>query len=527
MPNPHLGIVRLLLGRRAVGLGFLVGEREVLTCAHVVNTALQRDLRERSRPAQAVVELIVDFPFARSRPGDQAPRRFARLRVWDPDRGGDFELHDIAGLVLVEDPPPGAERLELAGPHCETGTVRLWGPSNQREWGGNVEGDLMGRVDGSRLQVDQRLRGVFRAERGFSGGPVWRVSDGAVVGMLQAAAAQEEEVDAYALSADALVDSWPSVLFRPPPNPYLGLRAFTEADEARFFGRENWVRTVAAELEHQGVAVVSGPSGSGKSSVVEAGLLPLLRRQTFGRLVVVRVHPGQLPRQNLVGGLAAAATHEDPVPLEQVRRWDDLLAGAGLIGCLQRLRQVQRAKRVVLVLDQLEELLTRRIDDHELDWFSQELVRAVEARDLDVLLVLGIRDDHYGRLLSKDRGLADALKHRVQPLHTLSPSELREAVEKPAQLADPRHPVAFEEGLVDELLADVQGRPGALPSLQFALTLLWDRQERGVLKLQAYKKIGGVSRALAQYADDWFERLSEDQQHSAKRVLTRLVTPGP
>lgn len=186
-----------------VGLAFLVGRRLLVTCAHVVNAALHRQERDSSAPGDPVLQ--VEFPFA-GREGDLVLRT-ARLVEWLPasDPGLFFDL-DVAALRLDEDPPEGVRILSLHDGDPQ-GEVRMWGPSEQarldrKKVSGIVSGHLMGRVDRQRLQVDQVHRGVFRVRKGFSGGPVWHASSGAVVGMVQAVG--DDSTDAYVLAVRVL-----------------------------------------------------------------------------------------------------------------------------------------------------------------------------------------------------------------------------------------------------------------------------------------------------------------------------------
>lgn len=230
---PEHAIARVLKSAgQPVGLAFAVGPDLLVTCAHVINAALRRPERESSRPD--AVSLLVDFPFGRveshrsarrhaPREGDPArasaspsavspaapvttqtaPMRRATVLEWLPGQGP-FDLSDIAVLQLPERIPAGVTPIPLAGTDDPRGEVQMWGPSPERAFGGHVSGDLQGAVDTSRLQIDQHLRGVFRVEPGFSGGPVWLRSDGTLAGVLHAAGSDDDATDAYVLSVKVI-----------------------------------------------------------------------------------------------------------------------------------------------------------------------------------------------------------------------------------------------------------------------------------------------------------------------------------
>ncbi|MGH8909717.1 MAG: trypsin-like peptidase domain-containing protein [Egibacteraceae bacterium] len=182
------GLVRILkrTDDSPAGLGFVVGERHVLTAAHVVNTALGRDRRDTRRPERPPL-LTVEFVLLGRAGG---PSRRARLDAWMVPGEQGFDGADVAGLKLVEGLPDGACPLRLED-RRGTGAVRMFGPRPERPQGGYVDGRVMGLVPNGRLQIDEYVVGVFQAGRGWSGGPVWDRLTGKVVGMLVAAPTDE------------------------------------------------------------------------------------------------------------------------------------------------------------------------------------------------------------------------------------------------------------------------------------------------------------------------------------------------
>ena len=212
--GPEAGIARVLRlsdsgDWRPVGLAFVIAERLLVTCAHVLNNAWGRQERDASPPPPGPT-VTLDFPFGGA-PGDR-PVRIATVQHWlphgedalAPDEARDrFDLTDIAVLRLQEERPAGVPILTLAD-DAPRGPVLLWGQVPERPQGGLVKGELLGRADHARLHVNQRSEGVFRVQPGFSGGPAWHPETGHVVGIVQAVGVGQEAVDVFVLNNDPL-----------------------------------------------------------------------------------------------------------------------------------------------------------------------------------------------------------------------------------------------------------------------------------------------------------------------------------
>ena len=297
--------------------------------------------------------------------------------------------------------------------------------------------------------------------------------------------------------------------------PYRGLTAFRETHAAFFFGRDvfinrmqTWVRSNPA------FTVILGPSGSGKSSVVYAGLMPVIRENDHW--LIAEMRPGSDPFKALSGAFQAL---EEPFPsepssIQEVRNKPD---PDRFDLCGRVLELSADSKTVVLTLDQFEELYTLCPDMETRRHFLNELLSAValknEAGHRLCLALLPLRADFMGQALSY-RPFAGAVQGACLLLEPMNRDELRVAIQKPAEIQG----VAFESGLVDRLLDDVGEEPGNLPLLEFALTLLWERSEHGILS-HAYEEIGRVKGALASYADVVLNDLSAKQQEHARLVF--------
>jgi WD40 repeat protein/DNA-binding SARP family transcriptional activator len=306
--------------------------------------------------------------------------------------------------------------------------------------------------------------------------------------------------------------------------PYRGLSAFREEDAPFFFGREGFAeRLNEAVRERARVAVIVGSSGSGKSSVVFAELLPRLREE--GDWLIVNSRPGAQPFQAQAAALfpllePGLIETDQPVEIGELAR--ALSAGeTSLPDVAERiLQKTPRASHLLLIVDQFEELYTLCPEPNLRERFLDGLLAAVEAVPA-LTLVLTLRADFMGQAL-RHRPFADALQESALILGPMTREELQAAIERPAE----KQGAAFEEGLVTRVLDDVGKEPGNLPLLEFALALLWERHEQGWLTHGTYEEIGGVAGALTRYADQVYEELDADERSQARHVFGQLVRPG-
>jgi WD40 repeat protein/tRNA A-37 threonylcarbamoyl transferase component Bud32 len=262
--------------------------------------------------------------------------------------------------------------------------------------------------------------------------------------------------------------------------PYRGLIAFEPDDGDLFFGREEIVASILDRLADSGFIAVVGASGSGKSSLVRAGLVPAFRRHRTGDAVVLT--PGSDP----VGALETALAAGPPS---------------------------------LVVVDQLEEVFTLCADDASRAPFVDALLDVWEAKAASVIVAL--RADFYGRCADHQR-LAAAFAEHQHLLGPMQSDELRRAIESPARAAGLR----LEAGLVDAILADVEGEPGALPLLSHALYESWVRRDGRVLTLAGYRGAGGVRGAIAHTADEVFLGCGEPEQVLMRQMFLRLTELG-
>ncbi len=312
-----------------------------------------------------------------------------------------------------------------------------------------------------------------------------------------------------------------------PRNPYKGLRAFTSAaeDVRDYFGREATVKELLDALSDESngrfLAIV-GPSGSGKSSVVMAGLLPRLLDGALPNseswTYLNPVLPGQKPLEALAVALAG------PLGISVGTVMDDLdRSGRGLHLLGRRLAK-GRDSRAVLLVDQFEELFTQTMDEDGRRHFINLLVTAATEPEGNLLALLTLRADFYDRPLNYE-GLRKLLETRTKTIGQMNLDELRAVIEEPARLPDVR--LEFEPGLVGDLLFEVREQAGALPLLQFTLDQLAEKRQGRSLTNAAYREMGGVRGALAKHAEVTYQKLpSDDHKAMARALFLRLIEPG-
>jgi WD40 repeat protein/class 3 adenylate cyclase len=282
--------------------------------------------------------------------------------------------------------------------------------------------------------------------------------------------------------------------------PYKGLAAFERDDSAYFFGRERLVGELAARTVQVGLLGVVGASGSGKSSVIGAGLLPslgagLLPGSQNWKQVAIR--PGEHP----MNALRAALSAEDPIEAAV-----EALTPEG---------------RLVLVIDQFEETFTMCAGEAERSDFVQALTSAAKRWPENAAVILAIRGDYYGHCAPYP-DLAESLAANHVLVGPLTREELKRAIELPARRAGLR----VESALADALVEEVSEEPGGLPLLSTALVELWQTREDGWIRMQAHEQTGGVRGAVSRLAETSYEQLSPAEQEAARRVFLRLVASG-
>ncbi|MGG7574927.1 trypsin-like peptidase domain-containing protein [Streptomyces sirii] len=360
---------------------------------------------------------------------------------------------------------------------------------------------------------------------GFSGGPVVDEVTGLVIGMLTEITAPDDHERgqgiAYVTPTQVLREIWPE-LAEQDVCPYRGLDPFTREQAQWFEGRRDAVQQVLANLAQQRVTLLLGPSGSGKSSLIQAGVLPALAE-------------GELPGSDAWLPVLARPRQDLLAEIERAG-----LPGAGSDGIAsavtRKLATEPTHQRIVLIIDQFEELFTQVDNGQQLERrlaATNHITTAVKSHaKLSVILIM--RDDFYPQQAALAPKLLEAAMPGLLNIPgTLSGYDLHDIITLPAQKVGAH----FEHGLPEQIVADVlattpegtatrQAPVTVLPLLELTLSQLWQRRNNGFLTHDAYRHIGGVTGSLTTWCDTALNQLAPDHRPIAQRILTSLVRPA-
>ena len=319
--------------------------------------------------------------------------------------------------------------------------------------------------------------------------------------------------------------------------PFLGLRFFDTKDAMLFYGRDREVEELLARLQQEPFLAVVGDSGSGKSSLVRAGLIPALLRGRFRsngawtpswRVAVLR------PADDLFRELTNALPDLDAYGqvrgdvLRSVEK--DLKEGAG--GLYRAIAGLMKpGDRTLIVVDQFEELFTigkesdrpdgKGLDGEQKRFIDSLLAAAQGGGDRPVHVVVTLRADFYSHCWRHD-DLPSRIAASQYAVQRIRADRLGEVVEKPLALAG----ATAEPGLVKTILDDAGDSPGSLPLLGHALEQLWARRQNDTLTHRAYEEIGGLEGALRRHAEGFYGKLGPEEQNLIPKILLRLIQPG-
>jgi Caspase domain len=307
--------------------------------------------------------------------------------------------------------------------------------------------------------------------------------------------------------------------------PYRGLAYFdcNDEDPQYFYGRTALTDALLEKVREGNFLAVLGASGSGKSSVIRAGLVHQLklgqRLSGSQHWTIHLVRPGEHPLQSL----ALAFLQPEQTPIDRATQLAKLeqLLGTGAIGLAQLAQATPH--RLVLVIDQLEEVFTVCQDPLERQQFFACLLGALAQASQKLCLIVGMRADFFSKCLEQDyAGLASQIQANLVTVSAMTSEELAEAITEPAH----RVGLEVEQELVTQMVTDVQQSPGSLPLLQYTLTELWKHRAVNWLTLSSYNQLGGVQGTLQQRADAVYAALSAEEQAIAKQIFLALTQLG-
>lgn len=308
----------------------------------------------------------------------------------------------------------------------------------------------------------------------------------------------------------------------PRKNPYKGLQAFEEADAEDFFGRNELIEHIKQRLtdddEYKRFLAVVGSSGSGKSSVVKAGLIPAIRRGELpesDQWFIVEMLPGNRPLEELETAFLSIATNVPDHMLERLQANE-----YGIINVLDEILP-DDGSELLLYIDQFEEVFTRVENEFIRQRFLDSLHTCITDPSSRIRIIITIRADFYDRPLNYS-GFGDLVRRRTEVVLPLSREELRAAIVGPAERAG----IYIDDQLVAAMIEDVNAQPSALPLLQYALTELFNRRTDNTITLSTYEATGGVSGALARRAEDLYKQLEKAGKQAARQLFLRLVQLG-
>jgi len=311
------------------------------------------------------------------------------------------------------------------------------------------------------------------------------------------------------------------------PCPYRGLFHFSPNDAEFFFGREVFIEELFSATQVCNFIPVLGASGSGKSSVVLAGLVPKLQNE--GHWLFTHFRPDSDPFHALALALVPLYTQnlDNTDKIIQARKLSKALSKGevSLTDVFAQIHQHHPTDRVLLIADQFEEIYTLCTDEKIRRSFLDNLLACFPSCPSESqykrVLVATMRADFLGNALLYPP-FGELLKTDIKLIRSMNCEELEQVIVKPSEKLG----VTFQAGLVKRILDDVESEPGNLPLLEFALTELWKQRQGKQLTHTAYENIGEVKGALARHANSKYSNLTDEDKEKVRRIFIQLVRPG-
>jgi uncharacterized protein YjbI with pentapeptide repeats len=472
------------------GTGFFVAAGLILTCHHVVKNAGDRPIKVRWQNQEdfAVAKVLQSFP--------------------DPVDLALLQFETVEALACVE----------LDGAIAAFDDLFAYGYPDIDPNGAGV----VLRCDGLNGDVPPKIKfSDGRVRSGLSGAPLLNPKTGKVCGVVKYTEDRSLPVGGGGIPIATVLEYFPVL-----NTPYKGLAYFKDDDARFFFGRTALTDLLLDRLQQRNFLALLGASGSGKSSVLRAGLLNQLR---LGRLSgsdrwELRV---MLPTEHPLKSLANEFVDQKLGNIDraaQLATAEKLLA-EGKDGLRRLVEATAKSTRMVLVIDQFEESFTLCQNLEEREQFFACLIGALDIATDKFCLAIAMRADFFGKCVEREYGgLSKRIAAHLVAVTPMNDDELREAIAKPAAIVG----CEVEPILIEEIVRDVAGAPANLPLMQFALSELWQLRDGNRLTLQAYKQeLGGITGALEKRANAVYAQFTDElDKRAVKHIFLSLTQLG-
>ncbi len=299
-------------------------------------------------------------------------------------------------------------------------------------------------------------------------------------------------------------------------SPYKGLEPFKLKDKDLFFGRDELITWLDKKIDNNNLILLLGASGSGKSSVVSAGLIPLLQRKRGERFCDFTLKPDEDPFESLRISLVNEGDYSQKEAEIALEGKSDTL-----INVVRSLKKSE--SKWLIFVDQFEKLFTT-CPEEKCKKFIEGIVKLAKSKDDSVKIILAMRSDFLENLILDHPNLWQIVRENTDPVKEMQDDELRLAIEQPAA----KNGVVFEQGLVEDIIKDVRGQAGSLPLLQYTLNLLWEQEDitGRTLHTSKYRQLGGVRGALQKRVSEIYKAFTEAEKVAVKQIFLKLVDIG-
>ena len=511
-----------------IGTGVIIAKKYILTCGHVICDALS--IKHEDIKATIDKKITIGLHNSNKKSKQQAKTLHAILNE-DSNKN---TYNDIALLLLDEEVNiPNYPLIEARKSSLD---VKIFGFDEYHgRW---VNAKYIGNNFLALGQINPELNNIM--DYGFSGAPVWDEENNGIIGIIVAKKKwiqDEKELikEAYLITESYMIpsstileiDEFKKYLgsYIRPRNPYKGLNSFGEKDSQFYFGRNDEVSKVMSKLslnsKYRFFSII-GISGVGKSSFLNAGLIPILKNNF--EYTVISLRPSSNPFEEMASKLIGHLEEDKTQHAKKTRKMqEDFSTTENISGIRDQLKVISKeVSPIIIIIDQFEELFTNSSKKVQ-SLFLMQLLEIINDKDLPVQIVISIRVDFLEKLLNYPEYiniLNDDIKHFIGNLEN---EKLKDIILKPAHIQN----VRFEDGVIERILNDIENVKGKLPLLEFALTKLWENQEYGVITNKALDELGGVVASLGKYAEDVFNEFeTEEEKESVRRVMLQLIHPG-